>query len=424
MVSIRRAVDKNERHRDLGISGHRDFCTGSWLSKGKGELMKKTADVVIIGGGCMGASVAYHLTRNGVEDVVLLERDRVLGTGSTGRNAGGVRHQFSHDANVRLSLESIRCFENFEEAVGFPIDFHQDGYLFLVSSEEAWKEFQVNAERQRALGVEVELLSPEEARDRAPGLAIEGAKGATFCGADGIADPAGVTQGFARAAQSKGLEVLLETEVRGLELAGDRIRGVVTDRGTIETSTVVNAAGPWARQVGEWAGLDIPVLPYRRHLYFADVPQGPGRPPIPQDYIMVIDFETSFYFHREGPHLLFGMGDPNETPCGDLSVDESFIEQVIPVAVSRLPALEEASLVTTWAGLYEVTPDAMPILGMGPVGGFFMINGFSGHGFQHAPAAGRIVADLIAGREPGMDLSPFSFARFDGEDVGGERNFI
>src|SRR5215216_3987707 len=217
--------------------------------------MKHTADVVIIGGGCMGTSAAYHLARLGCTDTVIVERESLLGMGSTGRNAGGVRHQFTSEANVRLSIESIHLFEHFADEVGYEIDFHQDGYLFLLSDEKNVRAFKQNVEMQRRLGVEVDLLSPDQARELAPGIEVEGILAATFCPRDGIADPYGVTMGFARSAQAAGVEIYREIEVMAIELEGNRISGVETTRGRISTRKVVNAAGPYARNIGQMVGL-------------------------------------------------------------------------------------------------------------------------------------------------------------------------
>jgi len=372
----------------------------------------------------MGASVAYHLARLGVTDVVLVEREPMLGTGSTGRNAGGVRHQFSNEANIRLSLESIALLERFADEVGQPIDFHQDGYLFLLASDSSVDTFRRNVALQRSLGVEVQWLDAGEAERLAPGLDAAGVAGATFCARDGIADPNGVTMGFVKAAQTAGVEVARDTEVTGVRVERGRIAGVETTRGTIETRKVVNAAGPHARQIGRMAGVDVPVEPYRRHIFIAAAP-GEAAWRVPASRIMVIDFDTTFYFHREGAGLLFGMGDPDETPTFDTTVQWDFLPQVIDVAVQRLPALADASISHAWAGLYEVTPDANPIIGPAPgVEGLFLINGFSGHGFQHSPAAGRILADVIAERDPRFDLAPFDLRRFATSDVTGERYFV
>jgi sarcosine oxidase subunit beta len=387
--------------------------------------MTETADIVIVGGGCMGASVAFHLARHGAGRVVLLEKEEVLGAGSTGRNAGGVRHQFSHPENVRLSIESIAFMERFEEETGSPLDFAQDGYLFLLETEESLETFRRNAAMQKSLGVEVEILGADEAAALAPGLDVTGIKGATFCGRDGIADPGGLTTGLSRAARARGAEVRTGVEVVGVHTRSGRVTGVETTQGRIDCPVLVNAAGPWASRLGGMASLEIPVVPYRRHIYLAAPSRSAGTARVPDSRIMVIDFATTFYFHREGPNVLFGMGVPDEEPTFDTSVDDAFLERVIPVATRRLPALADAALSTTWAGLYEVTPDAMPILGEHPgCAGFFLINGFSGHGFQHAPAAGRIVADLILGRDPGLDLRPFAFERFAAKDGAGERNVV
>jgi len=393
--------------------------------------MKDTAEVVIVGGGCMGASVAYHLTRLGVSDIVILEREPMLGMGSTGRNAGGVRHQFSSEANVRLSIESIRCFENFEEQIGYPIDFHQDGYLFLLSNEPDLEAFRGNVEMQRRLGVEVELLTPQDARRLATGLQVEGVVGTTFCARDGIADPNGVTMGFAKAAQAAGARVYRETEVTGIAAQAGRIAAVQTTRGMISTRAVVNAAGPWARSVGRMAGLDVPVLPYRRQIFITE-PLGRSRSvgeavglEAPASRIMVIDFETSFYFHREGAGILFGMSDPDEPSSFNTTVSWEFLEKLNAVAVRRLPALADAGIAHAWAGLYEMTPDAMPIIGPAQIEGFFLIGGFSGHGFQHSPAAGRILAEIIAqGTANDFDVAPFSFDRFSRASTEREANVV
>jgi sarcosine oxidase subunit beta len=387
--------------------------------------LRRSAEVVVIGGGCMGASVAYHLARRGMTGVVVLEREKMLATGSTGRNAGGVRHQFSNEANIRLSMESIALLERFADEVGQAIDFHQDGYLFLLSSPSSVDTFRNNVALQRSLGVAVDWLDADQAVRLAPGLDASGVLAATFCQRDGIADPNGVTMGFARAAQALGVAIERDTEVTGIRLEGDRVAAVETTRGIIETRTVVNAAGPYARQIGRMAGADVPVDPIRRHIFIAAFDTAGATPSVPASHIMVIDFETTFYFHREGAGLLFGMGDPSETPTFDTTVQWDFLPQVIDVAVTRLPALADASISHAWAGLYEMSPDGNPIVGPAHgVDGLYLINGFSGHGFQHSPAAGRILADVITGRDPGFDLRPFGAGRFVAGAVSGERYVV
>jgi sarcosine oxidase subunit beta len=393
--------------------------------------MKTTADVVIVGGGCMGASVAYYLAERGITDVVLLEREPQLGTGSTGRNAGGFRHQFSHPANIELSKESIAVFANFEEVIGQPIDFWPDGYLFLLSSDASVNAFRKNVALQRAHGINVDWLSAADAAALCPGLAVDGVIGATYCGDDGIADPNGVTQGFAKAAQARGVEIRRAEEVTGIQVEGGRVVAVETSGGTIATTSLVNAAGPWAQGIGRLAGVDVPVTPERRHIFIAQPPGGGSwdddahRERVPASRLMVIDFETTFYFHREGGGLLFGMGDPDEPPGFDITVRWDFLPQVIDVAVKRLPALSDAAVSHAWAGLYEMTPDHNPIIGpASEISGFYTIAGFSGHGFQHSPAAGRILADLIVGHDPELDISPFAPDRFAAARVSGELNIV
>jgi sarcosine oxidase subunit beta len=393
--------------------------------------MKTTADVVIVGGGCMGCSVAWHLARRGITNVVLLEREPQLATGSTGKNAGGVRHQFSHPANIEMSKESIAMIARFEDIVGVPIDFHQDGYLFLLSKSANVETFKRNVALQQKHGVDVRWVSNEEAREIAPGLDLAGVKGATYCPSDGVADPNGVTMGFARGAQQQGVEIVRDVELTGVRLGANRVAEVRTSKGNIATPVLVNAAGPWAKSIGRMLGVDVPVEPERRHIFIAsapgggtwDDPQHRGR--VPASKVLVIDFESTFYFHREGGGLLFGMGDPDERPGFDITVRWDFLPKVIDVAMQRLPALADAAVSHAWAGLYEMTPDHNPIIGQSAdVEGFYTIAGFSGHGFQHAPAAGRILADQIAGRDPQFDVSPFELDRFSRRVVAGEANVV
>jgi sarcosine oxidase subunit beta len=231
--------------------------------------------------------------------------------------------------------------------------------------------------------------------------------------------------GFAKAAQALGVSIERDTEVTGIRVEANRVAAVETTRGAIETRIVVNAAGPYARQIGRMAGVDVPVDPFRRHIFIAAFDQGGAAARVPSSHVLVIDFETTFYFHREGAGLLFGMGDPSETPTFDTTVQWDFRPQVIDVAVKRLPALSDASISHAWAGLYEMSPDGNPIIGPAHgVDGLFLINGFSGHGFQHSPAAGRILADVITGRDPGFDLRSFEAERFVTGAVSGERYVV
>jgi len=370
----------------------------------------RTADVVVVGGGVVGVSAAYHLAAAGAGRVLLLERADALGTGSTGACAGGFRHQFSSEANIRLSLASVPMILSFQETHGFPLDVIQDGYLFLVRREEAWKGFAAAAELQRSMGVDVRLLAPEEAGAIVPGIALEGLVGATFCPDDGIADPSGLTTGYASAARRSGADIETGVEVTAIETAGGRVTGVATPAGGVSAPVVVNAAGPWAGLLAATCGVELPLKPIPRVV----VVTGPF-PGAPERRTLVIDAETSFYFHREGPGVLMGMGSPRERPSFDTSVDEASVsDELLPTAVRVFPPLEQAGVASMWAGLYEMTPDRHPILG--PVAdpqGLYLANGFSGHGFQHAPIVGKLLAEMIVeGGARSVDVSALSIDRF------------
>ena len=281
-----------------------------------------------------------------------------------------------------------------------PIDFHQDGYLFLLSKSANVETFKKNVALQQKHGVDVRWVSNEEARALAPGLDLTGVKGATYCPSDGVADPNGVTMGFAKGAQAEGRRDRSRCRGHWRSLDAHRVAEVRTSKGNISTPILVNAAGPWAKSIGRMLGVDVPVEPERRHIFIASPPGGgswddaPHRGRVPTSKLLVIDFESTFYFHREGGGLLFGMGDPDERPGFDITVRWDFLPKVIEVAMQRLPALADAAVSHAWAGLYEMTPDHNPIIGPSmDVDGFYTIAGFSGHGFQHAPAAGRILAD-------------------------------
>jgi sarcosine oxidase subunit beta len=388
-------------------------------------------EVVIIGGGVMGASLAFHLARRGCRDVLLLEREGFLGAGSTGRGAGGVRHQFSSPVNIELSRLSIRAVERFADEVGAPLDFRQDGYLFLLTREADWAEFRRAAALQRSLGVPVETLTAREAARLVPGLYVDDVLGATFCAKDGIADPHGMTQGYAGAARRLGARIETGVAVTGVRVeptpppreaplrgdpgvgaggaaVGRRVTGVETSAGPVAARWVVNCAGPWAAEVGRMAGVDVPVTPIRRHIFTTRPFAG-----APARSTMVVDFATTFYFHRESGGVLMGMAR-DEPPGYDTSVDPAFQYAVLERALERYPPIAEAAIAKAWAGLYEVSPDAHPILGPVPgLSGFLLANGFSGHGFQHAPAVGLLLAEVILdGAARTIDIAPLAYDRF------------
>jgi sarcosine oxidase subunit beta len=376
--------------------------------------MTDGADVVIVGGGVVGTSAAYHLAAAGAGRVLLLERADALATGSTGACAGGFRHQFSSRINIELSLASVPMILGFGEEHGLPLDVVQDGYLFLVRSERDWAAFRAGADLQRSLGVDTRLLTAEEAAAITPGIAIEDVVGATFCPDDGIADPAGLTQGYATIGRRAGAEIRLGVEVVAIEATGQRVTGVRTADGVIEAPVVVDAAGPWAGPLAATVGVNLPLEPIPRMV----VTTGPF-PGAPARRTLVIDAATSYYFHKEGDGVLTGMGGRDERASFSTDVDHRFVEdELLPTAVRVFPPIERAGVASMWAGLYEMTPDRHPIVGPAPVAGLFLANGFSGHGFQHAPIVGKLLAELIVeGRAHTVDISSLGLDRFERRDL-------
>ncbi len=368
-----------------------------------------TADVVIIGGGVMGASAAYHLAKCGIKNVVLLEKEEFFGTGATGRCAGGVRYQFSTEINVKLSLESLPLIERFKEEIGQDVNYHQCGYLLVATNEKDAAAFRHNVKMQNGLGVQTQLLSGEEVRLRQPLMKFEDAIAGTWNPKDGLADPNSVVAGYISAAQKLGVKALTRAEVTGIRLSGDQVEAVETTQGLIQTRTVLNTAGPWASQIGQMAGVEIPILPIRRQMFTTNALKE-----IPEDFPFVIDFAQSLYFHREGEGLLIGMSNQNEKPGFDQNVDEDFEMENFEAALERMPLLERASRASHWAGLYEVTPDAHPIFGGSHVKGFSLCAGFSGHGFMHGPVAGKLMTEYILdGKFSTVDVSLLDLARFE-----------
>ena len=380
----------------------------------------KSADVAIIGGGIIGASIAYHLAVRGVKKVVVLEREEALGTGSTAKCAGGVRLQFSTPVNVEMSRLSIAAFDRFEDEMGETIDFERNGYLFVLTKQSDLEMFRRNAEKQRELGVPVEVLTPEEARSIVPGLNIDDLVGATFCGADGFANPHAIVQGYAKNARKLGVEIARSSEVTGMEIEGRRVRAVTTLDDRWELDWVVNAAGPWARSVGAMAGLEVPVDPVKRQYFITK----------PMDWIsdrfpLLIDWGSGVYMHKVSGGLLIGESDPDEPPGFNQQVDWEFLAEVTEHAIARVPRIEEAEIQSTVAGLYEVSPDHNAILGTVPeLDNFVCANGFSGHGMQHAPAVGLVTSELIVdGAVSSIDIAPYAIERFQSDAVS-ELNVI
>ncbi len=374
--------------------------------------MHYSADVVIIGGGIVGASIAYRLTAAGCRGVVILERESSQGKGSTGKSMGGVRAQFSTPVNIQMSLFSIPFFRDFEETMGHPSGYRAQGYLFVATAQRHLEYLRANYERQVAAGLTTaSLVSRDEIVAMVPQLRSDDIIGGSFCSTDGFVDPYSVMTGFTARAMHQGAQVMRDTRVTGLTLDAKGVASVETTHGSIATRTVVNAAGAWSAEVAKMAGIDLPVEPLRRML----VPTEPFDK-VAHSAPMVVDMSTGFHFRPEGLGLLMAWNDPEEKPGFLTNFDRGFIEKILTRAVDRVPVFEELEVNPSraWAGLYEMTPDHHPVLGAAPgVGGFYFANGFSGHGVMHSPATGKILADLILkGSTDLIDAKLLDFARF------------
>jgi sarcosine oxidase subunit beta len=375
--------------------------------------VSETADAVIIGGGIVGSSVAWHLTQAGCRNVLVIERENQQGLGSTGKSMGGVRAQFATDVNIRMSLYSIPIFAAFQEITGHPSEYKSHGYLFVATTPAHLAYLRRNFERQAALGLQaVEMLSRDEIIHRVPQLREDDILGGSFCATDGFVDPYSVMKGFMAAAIELGARLWRGVEVTGIDVdAAGGVAGVRTTNGSVASRTVVNAAGPWAASVARMARVDLPIVPLRRML----VPTEPF-PGLPDRLPMVIDMSTGFHFRPEGLGLLMAWNDPEETPGFKTAFDPAFIEKILTHAVNRVPCFEDLQVNPhrAWAGLYSVTPDRHAIIGPAPgVPGLFFANGFSGHGVMHSPATGRITADLILhGKSSLLDARDLNLERF------------
>jgi sarcosine oxidase subunit beta len=382
--------------------------------------LPKTADVVIIGGGVMGASTAYHLATRGLKNVVLLEREMFLGQGATGRCAGGVRYQFATEINIRLSLLSIPMLERFEEEIGQEIDYRKIGYLFLLTQEEDLEIFQQNLVLQHRLGVMTEWFDGEAIRSQFPIMNLDDVIAGTNHAEDGIVDPNGVVMGYIKAARQLGAQCFTSTAVDAIRVEKGKVTGVHTSDGEISSPVVVNAGGPWAGVISNMAGISIPLVPLRRQ-WLTTTPL----PDLPSGFPFVIDFSRSLYFHPEGEGLLTGMSNPDEVPGFNQAIDREWEITHMEAAINRLPMLANAGVMSRIAGLYENTPDAHPIYGSTPIEGFYIVTGFSGHGFMHGPISGLLMSEIILdGEATTLDISMLDLARFGEERLIPEYNVV
>ena len=379
-----------------------------------------TAEVVIIGAGIMGCAIAHELASRGVSNILVIEKD-AIGRGATADAAGGIRQQFSTETNVRLATASVRVWERFGEEFGTEIGLRQQGYLFLLTELAQEPVFRANLELQQRLGVPARWVTPDEIGEVNPHIVRDDVVGGTFCPEDGWVDTYQATMGYAQAARRLGVTIIEETPVTGIRQESGKVTAVETADGVVETPLVIICAGPQTRQLGQLAGVELPVAPYRR-MSFITEPFDALPPTLP----MTIEFASGLYFHPESGGFLFGMGDPNEPSSFNKTVDEGWMMKTVERLVARAPVFEDANVRRGWAGFYEVTPDDNPLLGfVGEPAGLAVAAGFSGHGFMQGPAIGTCIAELVLGGEAKLvDITPFRPSRFAEGVLAREHNVI
>ena len=368
--------------------------------------MRNTADVVVIGGGIQGLSCAYHLAAKGVKNVSLVELE-FLGSGSSGRSAAMLVHAMWSPQTILLSRLSAQEYFAFEEIVGEQFEYKPIGHM-NVATAQAEHALREEVEMQRGMEVPIETLGPDEIKKAVPALNVEDLVLGAVCWKDGVIDPHAVMQAYARAARKFGAEINEMVRATGIVTENGRIVAVETTEGKIATPLVVNAAGARAKEVAAWAGLDMPLKNYKRHIFITD-----EFPAIPQNTPFVMDTEVEWYFRKEGENVLMGMGREESTTF-EPQFEPEFQEPVIERAALRAPILLEARIVNGWAGLRALTPDDLPYLGYAPgVQGFVNCCGWGGHGVMHAPAGGMLTAEVIVdGKATSLDITPFRFDRF------------
>lgn len=386
--------------------------------------LPEQAAVVVIGGGVMGASTAFHLAEAGVADVLLLERSD-LASGSTSKAAGGVRAQFSDPLNIALGARSLRAFEGFAVRPGYEIDLHQVGYLFLLTDPAQVAVYEASAALQNAMGVPTRMLTRDEVIALAPTVNTDDVLAGSFHAGDGYCSPESVVLGYAAGARRHGATVRTGVEVTGIEVHDGNITAVRTSSGDVATSTVVCCAGPWSQQVAGMAGIALPVEPLRRQIFVTEPIPDVLAQRIPLDHPFTIDAASTFYFHREGPGVLYGMSYRDESVGFKHEYSDEWLEALMTAVQERCPALLDLGIAHRWSGLYEVTPDHNAMIGeASDVARFLYATGFSGHGFLQGPAVGEILRDLVLGHEPVIDVSALSADRFRGGGLRPEVNIV
>jgi sarcosine oxidase subunit beta len=377
----------------------------------------RAADVVVVGAGVIGCSIAYHLVRRdpGLR-VVVLERDAMPGMGATSKATGGIRHQFSSEPNIRLTQISLPTYLEFQALTGYSVNFRPHGYLFVTTEAATLPTFRKNVDLQQSLGVPSRLVGPAEIARMVPGIRTDDLVAGTFCDADGSAEPAAAVQGFAAAARRGGARIVLSQAVTEITRSGQRVQGVRTAAGVVDAPVVVIAAGAYTTEVARLAGVIIPAKPFRRQVSVAE-PMAELDMEIP----LATDADSGFYVHRRGrSELTLGGTDRDTRPGYTLDVDGGVLDRMLAAAVRRIPALARARIRHSYVGLRGLTPDFNMILGRVPgVDGLVVACGDNGHGFMHAPAIGLLLSEeIVDGRATTLDLAPFRLERFASANAG------
>ncbi len=380
--------------------------------------MTDKAGAVIIGGGVNGLGTAYHLAKKGYTDVVILEKSYIC-SGASGRNGGGIRQQWSSRENIKLAMESTKMFEELSDELEEDLEFIQGGYLVLAFTDDELEQFKENVALQRKMGLDTEYVSPEEAKEMVPQLNISKVKAATFNQSDGTVYPFPVVHGYARVLREAGVEIREHTEVLDIETSGDEIASVRTSDGKIKTDTVVNAAGGWSSDIADMVGVELPNKPYRHEIMVTE-PFARFLEP------MIISFHHGIYFSQsKHGNIVGGIGNPDEKEGINQRSSLWFMRTMAKTLVDFIPQFRSVNMLRQWAGLYDTTPDAQPIIGPVPeVRRFYQLNGFSGHGFMVSPVVDKVTAELILGETPSMDIERLSVERFEGMDLEQEYSVV
>jgi sarcosine oxidase, subunit beta len=384
-------------------------------------LTELNASVAIIGGGIIGASAAYYLANfQGMKDIVVLEKSNI-GSGSTKASLGGFRYEFSNELGIKLSIESIKILDGFEKQFGYDPLIKRDGYVFIASKESSITRLKANQKMARDLGVNVEFLERSELGRRFPFYSFENSLGGTFCSDDGHASTLSVLQGYVSKAKELGVRFCENSEVVMIHGDHSRVMGLSTRDGTkVNSSKILIAAGAYSGLIGDLASIAIPVKPYPRKILVTHSFQDG----IPKEIPIIVDIDSTLAIGREGTSIILADNEPTE-PNFKLQFPPDYDDRVISKAIERVPALSKASISYSNAGLYEMTPDANPIISnVEPLEGLYCCAGFAGHGFMHAPAVGQLVAELIASSKPHLDISSYDIARFKAQSVSSEERLI